>query len=215
MYRFVAILLHAVVLCVVRSGAFIDLFNVFMSVAISPSFRLDTTFFIINCQKQYRQALRKPKYDQEFSNVDQCKSACLNQVPQCNTVNYSPYVSSRCSKSPMFLFLVASLNESRLEFITLDRRGKQGKCQFEYCESGYTFGGTKQFNSYIYVGANDEPILPGTWIYLISKRQKPTIKNTVRCPLYFVCAECCGIRCSQGRGSRCATYRRKKLFAQS
>ena len=145
-------------------------------------------------KNERRRAYHKPKYDQEFPNVDQCQSACLNQVPQCNTVNFSPYVSSRWPKSRNVLVAFKMSSVCRkfifsmccpLYSFHVMRRGKQGKCQFEYCESGYKFGGTKLFNSYIYVGRDDVPILPGTWISVIAKRQKPTTKNTVGCPFYF------------------------------
>ena len=51
-------------------------------------------------------------------------------------------------------------------------RSKKGKCQFEYCERGYKTGGTKHFNSYVYVGDDGAPLLPGTWISDIGKKYK-------------------------------------------
>ena len=34
-----------------------------------------------------------PRYDTIYDTAEKCQTACLTKVPQCNTVNYSPYVS--------------------------------------------------------------------------------------------------------------------------
>ena len=37
-----------------------------------------------------RRAGAFPKYDTDYQTVDECQTACVTQVFDCNTVNYSP-----------------------------------------------------------------------------------------------------------------------------
>lgn len=88
----------------------------------------------VNCEHLNHKRGQKPHYDTHYDNVETCQSACLNDVPRCNTVNFSP------KENP--------------------QKKKFGKCQFEFCTPDYVVGGTKHYDSYMYSGQKVKSTTP-------------------------------------------------------